>query len=236
MRDILIKKATSPLAIAFGFLLIFIFITAMKQSREEFKQYTYLALGDSYTIGEQVSTKENFPNQTTALLEKDGFDFKPATIIAKTGWTTDELDKAIKQSKLQSRYDFVTLLIGVNNQYRGKKVADYIPEFEALLKQAIRFAGNDTSHVIVLSIPDWGATPFANAGDRNKITVEIDEYNAANKLIALKYHVHYIDITPGSREASNDPSLVTTDGLHPSAKEYSRWAEKVADAIKSNLK
>jgi lysophospholipase L1-like esterase len=202
--------------------------------------YTYLALGDSYTIGESVLLQENFPYQTVQLLRNAGFDpiaigFKAPEIIAKTGWTTDELQTAINNHKFLPKYDFVTLLIGVNNQYRGRPVENYKPEFESLLKQAIQFAGNDASHVFVLSIPDWGATPFAEGRDRKQIAKEIDEYNATNKAIAEKYKVTYIDITPGTREVANDPTLVAADGLHPSAKDYRRWAVKLADKIKSQL-
>jgi len=194
-----------------------------------------LCLGDSYTIGESVLLQENFPYQTVKLLRNDGKDFNAPEIIAKTGWTTDELQSAINAHKILPRYDFVTLLIGVNNQYRGRPVEDYKPEFESLLEQAIQFAGNDTSHVFVLSIPDWGATPFAEGRDRKQIAKEIDDYNAANKAIAEKYKVQYLDITPGTREATKDPALVAPDGLHPSAKDYSRWAVKLADKIKSVL-
>ena len=200
---------------------------------------TYLAIGDSYTIGEQVPAKDNFPNQVYSLMKKDFSDFTEPRIIAKTGWTTDELEKGIiaadKTEPLQASYDFVSLLIGVNNQYRGRTVENYKPEFEELLKKAIRFAGNKANHVVVVSIPDWGVTPFAKGRDRNKIAKEIDAYNAAAKEICDKYNVHYIDITPWTREAANDNSLVAADGLHPSGKEYKRWAERIAEFFKSRL-
>ena len=198
--------------------------------------YSYLALGDSYTIGESVLLKENFPNQTVQILRKQGFYFNDPEIIAKTGWTTDELQNAIDQHKFLSTYDFVTFLIGVNNQYRGRSIENYKTEFENLLKQAIKFAVNDASHVFVLSIPDWGVTPFAEGLDRKQIAKEIDEYNAANKMISEKYKVNYIDITPGTREAANDPNLLAKDGLHPSAKDYLRWAEKTASVFNLQLK
>lgn len=196
---------------------------------------TFLALGDSYTIGESVLPQESFPYQTVQLLRNAGYSFDSPEIIAKTGWTTDELQSAINDHQFLSKYDLVTLLIGVNNQYRGKVVETYKPEFENLLKQAIQFAGNDTSHVFVLSIPDWGATPFAEGRDRNQIAKEIDDYNNANKTIAEKYHVSYIDITMDTREAVNDLSLVAADGLHPSAKDYNRWAVKLSDEIKYRI-
>lgn len=202
---------------------------------ESRKGYTYLALGDSYTIGEHVVAEDNFPNQVVRLLRNKGIAMNPPRVVAKTGWTTDELQVGINTSNLKKRYDFVSLLIGVNNQYRGREVVDYIPQFESLLKRAIRFAGNDTAHVIVISIPDWGATPFAEGKDTRKITAEIEEYNSAAKLIAQKLHVHYIDITPGSRKAASDESLVASDGLHPSRKEYSRWAQEIAEFIAKQI-
>ena len=197
--------------------------------------YRLLSIGDSYTVGEMVAFYESFPSQTFQLLVKSGHDFE-VEILAKTGWTTDELQQAISKHKFRPGYDFVTLLIGVNNQYRGRTVENYKPEFESLLKQAIKLAGGKPDHVIILSIPDWGATPFAKDRDREQIAKEIDEYNAANKEISSTYGVNYIDITPGTREASSDISLLTTDGLHPSAREYARWAEKVSTIIQSKMK
>lgn len=195
--------------------------------------YSYLALGDSYTVGESVPSQDNFPNQTVQLLKSSGYDFKPAEIVAKTGWTTDELQNKINTYSFTPPYNIVTLLIGVNNQYRGRPVDNYKSEFENLLKQAIKFASGKADHVIVVSIPDWGATPFADGRDKEQIANEIDEYNAANKTISELYKVHYLDITPWTREAASDPSLVAGDGLHPSAKEYKRWSEKLACKIKT---
>ena len=198
--------------------------------------YTYLALGDSYTIGENVQPHESFPYQVTELLTKEGFNFNSPDIIAKTGWTTDELQVSINKYKLLPSYDFVTLLIGVNNQYQGRRVENYKPEFESLLKQAIRFAGGKAKHVIVLSIPDWGVTPFATGRDKNQIAKEIDTFNAVNKSLAKRYKTQYIEITRGTREHSGDLSFITTDGLHPSGKEYAEWALKVSGLIKSLIK
>ncbi|MER3498539.1 MAG: lysophospholipase [Chitinophagaceae bacterium] len=195
---------------------------------------SYLALGDSYTIGEAVESNKNFPHQLVEILKQKGFDFAEPEIIAKTGWTTDELQVAILKHELHPPYDLVTLLIGVNNQYRGRSAEEYSAEFESLLKQAIQFAGEKNDHVIVLSIPDWGVTPYAEGRDRKKIAEEIDEFNRVNQMISKNYGVHYLDITPGTREAENDHSFLTTDGLHPSAKEYKRWAEKIADLITKN--
>lgn len=197
--------------------------------------HTLLCLGDSYTIGESVLPGENFPNQAIGLLRKDGYAFEDPEILAKTGWTTDELQAAIDNNSFKNAYDFVTLLIGVNNQYRGRTVEGYKSEFESLLKQAIQFANDKAGHVIVLSIPDWGITPFARDRDTKQIAIEIDNYNAANKVIAEKYKVSYIDITPTTRQAATDRSLIASDGLHPSAKEYAKWSERLSLLIKSMI-
>ena len=234
MRQKLIKKAGFSFAAVIAMLLLLIFIAAMKHP-QQIEAYTYLALGDSYTIGEKVAPEDNFPNQSITILRKNGLDFKAPKIVAKTGWTTDELQAGIKKAKLETHYDFVSLLIGVNNQYRERSVSDYRPQFEALLDQALKYAGNKNKRVIVISIPDWGVTPFATGRNREKIALEIDEYNRANKEIADKYNVHYINITLGNRKAAQHPELFTEDGLHPSGQEYKKWAEEVAAVIKSEL-
>lgn len=200
--------------------------------------HTLLCLGDSYTIGESVIARENFPNQVIELLRQSKYEFEDAQIIAKTGWTTDELQDAINESQVKESYDFVTLLIGVNNQYRGRSVDEYIPQFESLLKQAIHFANGNPDHVIVLSIPDWGITPFARSvpgSSQTQISTEIDSFNSANKNITESYKVNYLDITPSTRQALDDQSLLAPDGLHPSGKEYAIWAAKVSAIVKSRL-
>lgn len=203
------------------------------------QKYHYLALGDSYTIGESVALQDNFPNQVAGMMEKDSIYFFPPRIIARTGWTTDELENGIiashNASPLRSSYDFVSLLIGVNNQYRGYPVENYKPAFEELLKKAITYAGNRPERVVVLSIPDWGVTPFAEGRDRARIAAEIDVYNRLNKEVAIRYNIHYIDITPWTREAASDRSLLAPDGLHPSGKEYKRWAEQIVLFMKSKI-
>ena len=142
---------------------------------------TYLALGDSYTIGESGLIQKSFPYQTVQMLRKDGYNFSAPEIIAKTGWTTDDLEEGIKQHKFLPKYDFVSLLIGVNNQYGGREVMKYNMEFEELLKKAIAFAGNKTNRVVVVSIPDYGVTPFAQSKDPERISKEIDVFNNVTK-------------------------------------------------------
>jgi lysophospholipase L1-like esterase len=198
--------------------------------------YTYLALGDSYTIGESLPEQDNFPNQTVQLLTKAGYQFEIPVIVAKTGWTTAELQRAVKNRLTQEQYSFVSLLIGVNNQYRGESLQEYTKQFEELVQKAIGFAGEKADHVYVLSIPDWGVTPFAEGRDWKLISRQIDSFNTVNRSLAEKWNVNYIEITEGTRVAAEDRSLIAGDGLHPSAKEYKRWAEKLAAAIQQQLK
>ena len=198
--------------------------------------YTYLALGDSYTIGEQVPLHDNFPYQTVALLRKEHVDVADPVIIATTGWTTDELAASIREHNIRETFSFVTLLIGVNNQYRGRSLDDYRQEYEQLLTQAIVFAGGKSQHVFVLSIPDWGATPFAEGRDRQAIARDIDGYNAACKEITLAHKCQYLEITASTREHGQDRAYLAGDGLHPSAKEYGIWAQRLADMVAKELK
>ena len=193
--------------------------------------YSYLALGDSYTIGEQVSYAENFPNQTVELLKKTSLQFFAADIIAKTGWTTDELNIAIDEAKVSKQYDIVSLLIGVNNQYRGRPIKIFKIEFEHLLQRAIQFANNKPKHVFVLSIPDWGVTPFADGRDSGKVAAEIDAYNNICETSTKQFQANFINITVSQREEGNNKEFLATDGLHPSGKEYKKWAAKLAEAV-----
>ncbi|WP_201747877.1 SGNH/GDSL hydrolase family protein [Chitinophaga vietnamensis] len=196
----------------------------------------YLALGDSYTIGESVAPEERFPAQTVQLLRQQGLTVSDPQIVAVTGWTTDELQQGIREAAINGTFDMVTLLIGVNNQYRGRDVDNYRTEFAALLHQAIAFAGGRAGRVVVLSIPDWGVTPFAADRDRAAIAKEINVYNVANKAIAADLGVHYLDITPFTREAATDTSLVAADGLHPSGKDYARWASALSKILEKMFK
>lgn len=190
----------------------------------------YLALGDSYTIGESVPENERWPNQLAELLQSSPRPGEieggiQVTIIARTGWTTAELWQGIQAQEISPPYDMVSLLIGVNNQYRGNDIDEYRGQFRFLLEKAIEYAGEDAGRVFVLSIPDWGVTPFADGRDREKVAEEIDAFNAVNLEESLKAGVSYADVTPVSREAVHDPSLIAGDGLHPSGKMYAEWAK-----------
>ena len=199
----------------------------------------YLALGDSYTIGESVEEHERWPNQLATLIEASPeFSGKwvEVSIIARTGWTTQELWDGIQSQALEPPYDLVSLLIGVNNQYRGYDINEYREQFVFLLNKAIEYAGGDPKHVIVLSIPDWGVTPFAQGRDTGQVAEEINAFNATNKQETEKAGVHYFDITPISRAAVNVPSLLASDGLHPSGKMYAEWAQLVLPVVLRNLK
>ncbi|MCC7189043.1 MAG: SGNH/GDSL hydrolase family protein [Anaerolineales bacterium] len=194
----------------------------------------YLALGDSYTIGESVDESARWSMQLSSMIASSlqftksiggswrGVD---VAIIARTGWTTDELWEGIQAREVTPPYDLVSLLIGVNNQYRGRGIEEYREQFVFLLNKAIEYAGGDARRAIVLSIPDWGITPFAAGRDREQIAKEIDQFNAVNRAETEKAGAHYIDITPISRAAVNDPSLIASDGLHPSGKMYAEWAK-----------
>jgi lysophospholipase L1-like esterase len=196
----------------------------------------YLALGDSYTIGESVAVAERFPNQLARVLRAKGLAIAEPEIIAKTGWTTDELSAAIDKAAPHGPYALVTLLIGVNNQYRGRDAEQYRGEFRALLKRAIGFAGGNAQHVVVVSIPDWGVTPFASGRDRAKIGREIDAFNAINRDETQRAGARYADVTPASRHASTEPVLVAPDGLHPSGAMYARWVAAIAPQAEAALR
>lgn len=190
---------------------------------------SYLALGDSYTIGQSVTPAESFPYQLTAKLP--GFKVTGPTIIAATGWITSQLIAAIKNSTINDKtYDFVTLLIGVNDQYGGYSQDNYRAKFVDVLTTAIKFAKGNNKHVFVLSIPDYGVTPFAHGNDA-VIGPEIDQFNAINLEESNKAGVNYIDITPISKQAAFDGTLLAVDGLHPSAKMYDLWVQKLIPEI-----
>jgi lysophospholipase L1-like esterase len=209
-------------------LLLLLAINVMAQPQTKTKKF--LALGDSYTIGESVSEELRWPVQLVNALNQNGNDFQSPTIIATTGWRTDDLKRAIMTANPTKNYDLVSLLIGVNNQYQGKSSNDYVAEFEELLNMAIAFAGGDKSKVFVVSIPDYGFTPFGKEKQK-KISEELDEFNRINKMISDKYQVSYFNITPISRKGFDDPELVAADNLHPSAKQYSQWVEVILKGL-----
>lgn len=190
----------------------------------------YLALGDSYTIGESVAENERWPNQLDEVLSKRIGREINTTILATTGWRTDNLNNAVNIARLEEVYDLVSLLIGVNNQYQGKPVDQYATEFEGLLKTAIRLAKGKPENVFVVSIPDYGYTPFGQQ-NQAKISAAIDQFNAINRKITDQYKIKYINITDLSREGLRQPELVAGDGLHPSGKMYALWVERMAKEI-----
>jgi lysophospholipase L1-like esterase len=183
----------------------------------------YLALGDSYTIGEGVAEGERWPVQLAGLLRERGTDVADPQVIARTGWTTDELDAAITSADPRGPFGLVTLLIGVNNQYRGRPVDEYRGQFRALLERAVGFAGGDASRVVVLSIPDWGVSAFAEGRDRATIAAEVDAFNAAARDEVSRRGARWVDVTPISRQDGGDASMFASDGLHPSGRQYAQW-------------
>jgi lysophospholipase L1-like esterase len=195
---------------------------------------TYLALGDSYTVGEAVPQGESYPFQLMAQLKADGFKLDTPTVIATTGWTTQELIDATNAYNFTGKkYDLVTLLIGVNDQYQGISIDTYHANFITLLNKAMALAKNK-SHVIVISIPDYGVTPFAQGNDA-VIGPQIDAFNAIGQSEALKAGVAYLNITDISRLAAKDPTLIATDGLHPSGKMYQMWVQRLAPMVEKMI-
>lgn len=235
MKHLLYKK------INFAILIFFLFAASCKtdapkpistDTGEAEDKVSYLALGDSYTIGESVAIADRFPVQLASALEEKGVKIADPVIIAKTGWTTANLKKGITDANLAGKtFDLVSLLIGVNNQYQGRNLDEYKSEFKELLEQAIKLAKGKKENVIVLSIPDYGYTPFGRSR-QSAISAEIDQFNAINKQITESMAVNYYDITAISRNGLSDPSLVAPDGLHPSGKMYKQWVDLVlADVL-----
>jgi lysophospholipase L1-like esterase len=198
--------------------------------------HSLLCLGDSYTIGEGVPLYESFPYQAVQQLRSKNYHFHAPEVLAKTGWTTFELAEKVLHTAFNPPYDFVTLLIGVNNQYRNLPIDEYGSDMEFLIRKAIHFAGEKSSNVIVLSIPDWGRSPFALEKEPAKIAKAIDAFNTCNRQLAQKMTTSYLDITSGDRSVEPAVERYTDDGLHPSAIEYSRWATLLADSISRLVK
>ena len=184
----------------------------------------FLALGDSYTVGEGGAESDRWPVQLVALLRRNGRDVGEAEIGERTGWTTDELLAGIRAASPRGPYDLVSLLVGVNDQYHGRSCAEYAADFRELLERAIAFAGREPARVLVLSIPDWGVTPFAAGRDRAGIARELELFNAANLEASRSAGVRYVDVMASSRRAADDPGLLAPDGLHPSAALHAEWA------------
>jgi lysophospholipase L1-like esterase len=224
----------------FAILTILSFFSCAPQRSEmmnDEKVISYLALGDSYTIGESVPRKDRWPEQLVKRLRKDSVKIDDPIIIATTGWTTDELKKAIVQADLKDKYDFVTILIGVNNQYRGYSINQYEVEFKELIETAVGFAKGNPNNVLVISIPDYGVTKFARERglDEQKIGKELDEYNAIAEKISTLRNVKFFNITQHSKNAKIDEELVASDGLHPSGKMYEHWVNTIYSHVFNNL-
>ena len=198
-------------------------------------QKTWLALGDSYTIGQSVNPSERFPTQTANILKFGGINIGTPDYIATTGWTTTNLFNAI-QSQNPVNHDVVSLLIGVNDQYQMHDTTGYRHRFTSLLQKAIQLANGKKENVFVVSIPDYSVTSFASGGDTARIRKELDWFDAINKSVTDIYGCPYLDITPSTREAKNNPALLASDGLHPSGQEYRRWAERLAPLMMGVLK
>jgi lysophospholipase L1-like esterase len=196
---------------------------------------SFLALGDSYTIGQGVANTERFPEQTTAWLLQRGITINALTYIATTGWTTTNLQNAISTQN-PGPHDVVTLLIGVNDQYQTHDTTGYRQRFTNLLIKSIELARGKKENVVVLSIPDYSVTPFASGSDTARIRLEIDWFNTINKSVTLGYNINYLDITASSREARINRALIAADGLHPSALEYKKWAERLGPLLEAVVK
>ncbi|QDA57593.1 SGNH/GDSL hydrolase family protein [Thermomonas aquatica] len=200
-------------------------------------QLSYLALGDSYSIGEGVAEAGRWPMQLARALREAGIAIADPRIIATTGWTTDELSAAMDDAEPLGEWDFVSLLIGVNNQYRGREVDDYLGEFASLLQRAIALADARAERVLVLSIPDWGVTPFARRELRSprRIARELDAYNAVARDACEAQGVAFVDITGISRDGGDAAAMLAEDGLHPSAAMYARWTAEALPVARGLL-
>lgn len=227
MINLIIKLEANLFYLKSKFIPYIILFFLLSCNSKQYSRLSYLALGDSYTIGESVDSLNRYPNQFVSLLEQRNILVDNPLIIAKTGWTTDELKKEILSYNIKDKFDLVSLLIGVNNQYRGRSSVNFKEEFEELLKMAIQFTKSEK--VTVLTIPDWGKTPFAR--DRNIKSIEdsINVYNSIVKDICKIYNVNVIDIVDITRQVNNRPELLARDSLHPSGLMYKMWAKKMLD-------
>ncbi len=206
-----------------------------KPSPKNLKSIKFLALGDSYTIGEGISKNENWPTQLSNLLKEKKINVQVLHILAATGWTTNDLLRSISNFSLEEKYELVTLLIGVNDQFQGSSENSYAIGFEKLILKAIQLAGGNPKRVIVISIPDYGVTQFGKQSFPAKIKAEIDGFNEINKNIAANKGVEYVNVTEISRLAGEDPTLIAADGLHPSAKMYFKWIKLIEPAAMNSI-
>ncbi|MFA6956192.1 MAG: SGNH/GDSL hydrolase family protein [Thermoanaerobaculia bacterium] len=197
----------------------------------------FLALGDSYTIGEGVDASDRWPVRLAALLRADGIQIGDPEFVAQTGWTTDELAAAIDEANPSGPFDLVSLLIGVNDQYRGLEIGGFRERFVSLLQRAVGLAEGSSSRVVIVSIPDWGVTPFARTKGRDVIRVarEIDAFNSVVRIEAARASAQFVDVTPISRLASHDASMLAFDSLHPSASMYRLWAKLALGAARTAM-
>ena len=220
------KSLTNTLKVSCSYLLWVLSIVIAAPSLA--KEIKYLALGDSYTVGESVADSRAWPKQLADYLSQKGIKVAKPRIVAATGWRTDDLKDTIANLKLNHEYDLVSVLVGVNDQYQGRSPEEYAVEFESLLLTAIQLARGGKGHVFVVSIPDYGYTPYGEF-DQEKISNAIDQFNAINKTLADKYGIAYFDITDISRQGLMDSSLVAEDGLHPSGLMYHLWVKRIVD-------
>lgn len=217
-------------------LLVFVFLFSLFQACATQKKLTYLALGDSYTIGESIKPSERWPAQLVEALRDSGITISDLKIIAQTGWTTTDLRNAIQESQLNAPYELVSLLIGVNDQYQNRDIKKYPQRFQWLLEKAIQLAGGKVNHVFVVSIPDYSVTPYGQKREPIMISEEIARYNTINQQISNRLGVTFINITPISEHAENNVALIADDGLHPSGKMYKLWVEQIMQKMLPNIK
>jgi len=188
--------------------------------------YSFIALGDSYTIGEGVNEDERWPNQFVDVAYENGVDFDQPMIIAETGWKTYDLLNAINQTNFTKKYDYISLLIGVNNQFNSRPIDEFEEDLNKLMDEMKRIKKNDGS-IIIISIPDWGYTPFGESSDMSDISEQINLFNSSLRKFATTNGLKYVDVTEISRRGINEPDLITNDNLHPSGIMYLEWAKKI---------
>ena len=207
--------------------ILFYLTIGLFSCQKKIKTHSYLALGDKYTIGEGIIQNQSWPIQLKRILEEKNIIISYPRIIAKSGWDTNELKIGINNSSLDYPYDWVSLLIGVNDQRRGRNIQEFKKQFEILLTEAITFSGNKKERVFVVSIPDWGIMPFAKELNREKISREIDDFNQVIYEVCAFQEIHFVDITPISRAIKENPGFVAKDSIHPSEIQYTAWLEQM---------